>query len=46
MKSAENLKNFKVMIKQWNGPECIIPVALHSSLIDVVECKICSNLLI
>ena len=22
MKSAENLKNFKLMIKQWNGPEC------------------------
>ena len=22
LKSAENLKNFKVLIKQWNGPEC------------------------
>ena len=22
MKSAENLKNFKLMIKEWNGPEC------------------------
>ena len=22
MKSAENLKNFKLMIKQWSGPEC------------------------
>ena len=22
IKSAENFKNFKLMIKQWNGPEC------------------------
>ena len=22
MKSAENLKSFKFLIKQWNGPEC------------------------
>ena len=22
MKSAKNLKNFKLMIKEWNGPEC------------------------
>ena len=22
MESAENLKNFKLMIKEWNGPEC------------------------
>ena len=29
MKSAENLKSFKLLVKQWNGPECdVVPTVV------------------
>ena len=34
MKSAENLKNFKLTIKQWNGPECKCSACYSFTLTD------------